>query len=166
MNREDFFKEIAEFETTPLFLIDTTENLQEEIFNNCIYIGMTHELAQEISVDEMLAYLSKVKNNRHNQLIDSNIQFNLIYYVWFDEMAGQLRFNFINSNHSNLPFGCELEFVQLEEEIVATFLRSDYLQGITWDELTLIEKDTEPTAENEPGEFYILKVFKQIITRK
>jgi hypothetical protein len=41
-----------------------------------------------------------------------------------DDQAGQLRFNFINSNHAKLPFGSPVIIVQTEDEILL-----DYLTG-------------------------------------
>ena len=56
------------------------------------------------------------------------------------EQAGQLRFNFINSNHDRLPFSSQLTFADKEKEIL-----NDYLN----------KRHSETT-----------KVFKEIITAK
>ena len=93
---------------------------------------------------------------------------NLIYYLWFDEQAGQLRFNFINSNHDKLPFGCKLVFVDSEKEIIDDFLNSNYLDGIPWSEFKVVDKTKQENVaavEEENLETFTLKVYKQMIYR-
>jgi hypothetical protein len=85
---------------------------------------MSYELASECTVDELRKFLNDVKADRKEQLKQSKNKAGLIYYIWVDEQAGQLRFNFINANHSQLPFDASLIFVDNEEEIL-----SDYLSG-------------------------------------
>ena len=93
---------------------------------------------------------------------------NLIYYLWFDEQAGQLRFNFINSNHDKLPFGCKLVFVDSEKEIIDDFLNSNYLDGIHWSEFKVVDKakqENVAAVEEDNLEIFTLKVYKQMIYR-
>ncbi|MFN7610186.1 MAG: hypothetical protein ACK5QX_04510 [bacterium] len=83
---------------------------------------MKSPLTKEISVDELATFLKEVKNDRQQQLRQSNSKVGLIYYVWVDGQSGQLRFNFINSNHDKLPFGSQLTFVTTEDEILTDYL--------------------------------------------
>ena len=45
-----------------------------------------------------------------------------MFYVWYDEMSSQLKFNVINSKHEKLPFNCNYIFVNSIEEIFNNFL--------------------------------------------
>ncbi|MFZ4739640.1 MAG: hypothetical protein ACOYLE_00570 [Bacteroidales bacterium] len=150
-----------EFETTELFLTDKIDLIDYEIYQNSISIGLTSEQAKNTSSHDILMFLSKVKLNRQKQLIQSDLKIDLIYYLWLDEMAGQLCFNFINSHHSKLPFGCELNFVDSERDIIDSFLKSSYLDGIPFEELKYSEQVNELI---EP--VYRLNIFMQTITRE
>ena len=102
------------------------------------------------------------------QLQQSDVDINLLYYLWFDEQAGQLRFNFINSNHDKLPFRCKLVFVDSEKEIIDDFLNSNYLDGIPWSEFKVVDKTKQENVaavEEENLETFTLKVYKQMIYR-
>ncbi len=157
-NKQTYFDNLIEFETFEIFLTDRTDIIKDEIYHNCLSLGLTLELAREISVNDILGFLCKVKANRKKQLAASNFKVGLIYYLWDDEMAGYLKLNFINSNHVNLPFGCNLNFVQNESLIVENFLKSTYLDGIPFEELT----DSE-TYDRPDQETYKLNVFKELI---
>lgn len=161
INKETFLKQLKEFETAELFVTDKTDIVKTEIYNNAVAIGLTKETASQVSTNDIKTFLAKVKSNRQDQLLKSNIQIDLIYYLWYDEMAGQLRFNLINSNHIRLPFTCNLKYVDTEEEIIEDFLKSSYLNGISFNELTDVENDG---SENDDTEYYV-KVYQQTITR-
>ena len=79
-------------------------------------------------------------------------------------MAGQLRVNFINSNHSELPFGANLEFTSNEVDIIDEFLHSEYLNEITWDKLSDDTGDQQNKKSTEIIDFK-LKVYQEIIRK-
>lgn len=163
IDKQTYFKNLAKFETTAIFFTDKVNLVKNEIQSNCIAIGLTFDLAGQISSDEIIIFLTKLKANRKKQLINCELQIDLIYYSWFDEMAGQFRFNFINSNHNKLPFGCELKFVETEKEIINKFIQSYYLEGIPFNELT--NKEISQEYFDETNESFKLAVFCQAITR-
>ncbi len=154
-NKYTFFKELSKHETTDLFLTDRTDQLHKENYQNSIAIRLTTELAKQISAEEIIAFLSKIKNNRHNQLINSNLQSDLLYYLWFDEMEAQLRINFINSNHSAPPIEGDLHFVETEYEVVYRFLTSPYLDGLLMSEQN--KKETQPEINDNETETRVYK---------
>ena len=83
-------------------------------------------------------------------------------------MNKQLRFNFINSNHDKLPFRCKLIFVDSEKEIIDDFLNSNYLEGIPWNELKVVDKvewENIAAEEEENLKTFTLKVYRQMIYR-
>jgi len=98
------------------------DNVDEEIETNCWSISVNDELSKEFSVDELARFLNEVKADRLEQLRQSKIKVGLIYYVWIDGQAGQLRFNFVNSNHNKLPFRSRLTLGTKENEILTDYL--------------------------------------------
>ena len=56
------------------------------------------DIISQTTTTDFLEFIQKVKDNYKNQLDKSTLDIDLIFYMWFDEMAGQLRFNFINSS--------------------------------------------------------------------
>ena len=114
MTKQEFFKDIQNIKSDKLLITDSVDNVNEEIQNNCWSISINDELSKEISVDELADFLKEVKKDRQQQLRRSNSKVGLIYYVWVDSQAGQLRFNFINSNHDKLPFGSRQNLVTME----------------------------------------------------
>lgn len=157
-----YFKDLEEFESSPLFITDRTDQIKKEIEENFIMIGLNGNLAKSIKAADFTSFLSRVKANRKMQIRQTRMNISLIYYCWFDEPAGHLCFNFINSNHDKLPFGCKLEFVEKEEAILELFINSDTLDGISWDMLT-DTTDPGPTDEEIKRKF-TLKVYKELIS--
>jgi len=96
-------------------------------------------------------------------LIKSEAEVDMRYYSWFDEQAGQLRFNFINSNHKNLPFKSEVQLVESESSIIKGFLASNYHDGIAWSELEEVES-IENQGEDKTQ--YHIKVYMEILRKR
>ena len=118
-DKEELFKDLQDIKADRLFITASTDIVEEEIKNNCWSILMTEEIASECQVVELIEFLRDVKADRREQLKKSEYKVGLIYYLWVDEQAGQLRFNFINSNHDRLPFGARLAFVDSVHGIVS-----------------------------------------------
>ncbi|HYF02317.1 MAG TPA: hypothetical protein VEC36_02995 [Patescibacteria group bacterium] len=158
--KEEFFKSLEEIVEAELFIGSTFEEFEEEAKANHWSISLTSELAKKINAIEILEFLKAVKANRKQQLIQRGFSINLFFYMWFDEQSGTLNFSFIDSTFTRLPFKCTLKLVKSELEIIDDFLQSKYLDGIPWDELT---DNTELEDSNQ--EEYVLKVFKELITK-
>lgn len=155
--KENYFRELSEWETAELFLTDRTDLLEQEISCNCIRLALPPD---GTSVDELVRFLDRVKENRREQLSNSSLTAGLVYYLWFDESAGMLCINFINSNHSSLPFRCVLRPADSERRILECFLHSPYASGIPLAEL----EETNDDAEEENSDFF-LDVFIGNLTR-
>lgn len=155
--KENYFRELSEWETAELFLTDRTDLLEQEISCNCIRLALPPD---GTSVDELARFLDRVKENRRKQLSNSSLTADLIYYLWFDEPAGVLCINFINSNHSSLPFRCALRPADSERRILECFLHSPYVSGIPLAELVEIDDG----AEEENSDFF-LDIFVGNITK-
>src|SRR5688572_455753 len=99
MTKKEFFKDIEDIKSDKLLITDSVDSLDEEVKTNCWAISISDKLSKKFSSDELASFLNEVKTDRREQLRRSKIKVGLIYYVWVDGQAGQLRFNFINSNH-------------------------------------------------------------------
>ena len=66
----------------------------------------------------ILILFERIIENRQQQLDQANTDHGMIFYLWFDELALQLRFNLISDAHERLPFGALFDGVlELEHAI-------------------------------------------------
>ena len=89
-------------------------------------------------------------------------QIKVIFYAWFDEQAGQLRFNLLSDVHEDLPFGCRIRKHTTLTPILKQFLESTTLDGIPFDELIIEDISTDDVTaqeEIEPPSNFVLDVF-------
>ena len=107
----EYIDEVYKLATVDIYITDKTDNVNKEIYENNIKIGVPEHLVQDIDPLTFSIFLSTAKQNAKAQLNKSELNVNLIFYAWLDEQAGQLRYNFINSNHDKIPFVAELNFV-------------------------------------------------------
>ncbi len=164
MSKEEYFNHYESYITEKIFLTDETSQVENEIYENMLSFSISKKNLAELKVTDFKRFLSRIKENRKSQLNVSQTISDIIYYIWHDEMAGQLRVNFINSYHSDLPFGADLEFTSNEVDIIDEFLNSEYLSEITWDKLSDDTEDPENKERTEISDFK-LKVYKEIIKK-
>ncbi|WP_204263115.1 hypothetical protein [Spongiivirga citrea] len=158
MNHFDLILEFKEVIRDRIFITTATDQLETEIESNCWSLSLSKEQAGFVSTHEFAALLDLIKQNRTEQLNNSDYDVNLIFYLWFDEQAGQIRFNLINENHSKLPFTSKVEFAENQKIIISDFLESEYLNGIPFSELD--EKNLTIDREN------ITKVYKELLVKE
>jgi len=164
MSKEEYFNQYESYIAEKLFLTDETSKVENETYENMLSFTICKKYLAKLKVTDFISFLSRIKENRKSQLNVSKTISNLIYYIWHDEMAGQLRVNFINSNHSELPFGADLEFTSNEVDIIDEFLNSEYLDEISWDKLSDDTGDPENNESTERSNFK-LKVYIEIIRK-
>jgi hypothetical protein len=169
-NKIDYFNELSNYISDPIYLTDRTDEVRQEIEYNCWYLGATFDIIAQATITDFLEFIQKVKESYKNQLNNSQFDIDLIFYLWFDEMTGQLCFNFINSNHDKLPFACKLKHTDKQEEIIDKFRNSKYLEGIPHDELEEIDTP-EKMAEIECIEKmlkdnFVLTVYQEKIKKQ
>jgi hypothetical protein len=122
MTKEEFFENLEEIKGNKILITDCVDRLNEEIRHNCHLISMPQGMVDEVTLEELTAFFKDLKETRKKQLKNSTTRIGLIYYIWHERQAGQIRFNLINSNHRKLPFDAPLTFVDREEEILSEFL--------------------------------------------
>jgi hypothetical protein len=154
-----YFQQYKAFESAQLYITARIDELQSEIYHNCLHFDMKDDHSYELDRDDFVAFLSKIKADRQTQWRAADVVAGMIYYIWFDEMSGQLRINFINSNHARLPFGCDIEFVADEREIISLFLSNSSGGMISWSDLKNAE--THEATDVSDSMPYTLKVFQQ-----
>ena len=170
LNKVDFFNELSHQISDPIYLTDKTDEINEEIKFNFWTISASPEIISQTSSIDYLEFIQRVKDEYKNQLNNSRLEIDLIYYLWFDEMSGQLCFNFINSNHATLPFNCKVEKAETPEEIINHYLQITNHGLIPWDELKEIvtqeQIEISTSLEKENEDVFVLTVYKEIIKKR
>jgi len=121
-------------------------------------LSLSQSLAAMFQPAEIQGFLYQVRENRYWQLQQQDLPLELYYYLWYDEQAGQLRFNFITTRTATLPFSATIEVSETEEEIIATFLEASQKA----EEELLPPISTEGAPQQATS--YKVKVFVGIIT--
>ena len=159
MTKETYWAGLQEIVNDPLYLANSDHDLPQEIQENMWSLSLSQSLAAMFQPAEIQGFLYQVRQNRHWQLQQQDLSLELHYYLWYDEQAGQLRFNFITTRTATLPFSATIEVSETEEEIIATFLEAsrkaeeeELLPSIAAEEVT-----QQVTS-------YKVKVFAGIIT--
>lgn len=93
-------------------------------------ISIEQKMARQIDVLDYVRFINDVINNRREQVKNAAENHGMIFYLWFDRMASQLRFNLISDIHEELPFQCELEVIENIEPILEDFLESPFYNGL------------------------------------
>jgi hypothetical protein len=161
MNKQEYLNSLEDIIHGSIYLTSRTDELEYEIQTNHWSIGIDSVTAKSVEQADLITFLNRVRENRVEQLRLSTVDADLLFYLWFDEQAGNLNFNFINSNHSTLPFNSEIEFVANESSIVNEFLLSNHVDGIEWSEL----QDLDDSVEGV-NEVLRVKVYKEVLKRK
>lgn len=149
-NQHDF-EEIID---SPIFIAGDKELLDKEISTNMWDISFDDTLIKYMAMDNLLQFIDNLLNKKKQQLSELNVSCGAIFYMWFDEMACQLRFNLISDVHKKLPFGCQLNIVDSPHSILTHFLQSQCNQEILWDELEEINDGYDNAKD-----IFILNVF-------
>ncbi|RZK33891.1 MAG: hypothetical protein EOO61_14520 [Hymenobacter sp.] len=124
MTKEAYWIGLQEIVTDPLYLANSDHDLPREIQENMWSLSLSQSLAAMFQPAEIKGFLYQVRQNRHWQLKQQDRPLELYYYLWYDEQAGQLRFNFITTRTATLPFSATIEVSETEEEIIAIFLQA------------------------------------------
>ena len=170
VNKTDFFNDLSSHISEPMYLTDKTDEVNEEIKHNHWVLTVPSDIVAQTTTAEFLEFIQKVKDNYKSQLDKSPLDIDLTFYLWFEE-PGELCFNFINSNHDTLPFGCKLKYTDRPEEIVDEYLKSKYHdQVIPWDELQTVETPEEiaeaDRLEKELHDNFVLTVYQEKIIKQ
>ncbi|WP_088833101.1 hypothetical protein [Paenibacillus tyrfis] len=156
MNKEFYFKNLEEIVSDIIVIGNSEQDLTEETTNNMWRISLDLKLAKTIEVDDYREFFLKVIQNRQEQVIRSSQNHGMIFYLWFDPLACQLRFNLISALNERLPFQCNLEFVENMDEIIINFLNSPFHNGFPL-------QGYQENIEEKP---YVLKIYKKVLNKE
>ena len=113
------------------------EDVMFEARENLHRFTCTADQAKILETDEICEFFDYYIDVKKNQLNNEYDSYNMVIYIWFDEMVGSLCSSLISRTHlPQLPFSCCVNTDVRLEDIVDRFLRSRYLEGIPYDELT------------------------------
>ena len=151
MNKKKYFEELEEIVTDSIFVGSSETDLQKEIDTNMWRISISEDIAKQITYYDLIEFLSKVIKNRQDQIDNNtNINHGMFFYLWFDLMASQLRFNLISDVNEKLPFSCKIRILNDPKEIIDDFLGSPFHNGLP------IEGYNHETEEKE----FELKIYR------
>lgn len=155
--KAEYLRDLDKFIIEPIFVGNGISDFEREISENMLAISISFEIAKECKVTDFLDFFERLIQNRRKQL-EAYPDRRMLFYVWFDEQAAQLRLSLISAEHKVPPFGAEIRLAALDE-IITDFLRSKYLAGIPLSEFSIADPESET---REPFDL-ILKVYYILI---
>lgn len=154
---QDLLASFQEVITDELFIGSSRDDLPNEIRINKWLITLSHEQCQSLTISGLLTLFERIIENRQQQLDRANANHGMIFYLWFDEQALQLRFNLISASHEHLPFGCQLNILPTPEPILDRYLHYSYHETIPWSELHEVSQEWKADEEEKP---FVLDVYQ------
>lgn len=156
MNKDQYFNDLEEIITDKIFIGTSETDLHREIETNMWRISIPAELSEKVTVEDFNEFIYKIISQRKKQINDSSSNKGMYFYLWFDWMASQLRFNLISDTNEKLPFNCELQFVDDPIDIINDFINSPFHNGLP------IEGIEDKSEEEEIS----LKIYKVHLRRQ
>ena len=112
-------------------------------------ISLTKEMASNLSVQDVSECVKNLIDKRRAEAKRRQVV-PLLFYLWFDEQAGQLRFSITSvADPSRLAFHCAINTGAKLSEIVSQVLASPYLDGIPFEELDEEHSDSPDLTSSE-----------------
>jgi hypothetical protein len=140
---------------SPVF-IDFDKMLQnKEIYENMWVISIDSKILKQLTIECLSTFIDVLLKKRTQQILQLSLSCPVIFYMWFDEMAAQLRFNIISNLNEKLPFKCKLNIVPSPDSILNQFLISQQHPEISWDELEEVSDD----FDDKETDNFVLDVF-------
>ncbi|WP_449601885.1 hypothetical protein [Paenibacillus sp. Marseille-Q9583] len=156
MNKDEYFENLEEIITDQIYIGSSESDIQKEIETNMWRITIQPDLAKENLIDDFDNFINKVIENRQEQIGRSNSANGMIFYLWFDLMASQLRFNLISDVNKELPFACSIQYTGDKREVLEDFINSPLHNGLP------IEGYDDGFVEKE----FVLTIYKKHLRRK
>jgi hypothetical protein len=141
----------------PIVVGSTADDLNREIKANTWWLSVPDDIRATMSRNDVARFLEALMRDRSAQIRRMKATHGMIFYVWFDELAAQLRFSLISDVHERLPFGCSIRLLLSPDTIIDAFLQSGggYLP---WADF--VEPDPSTSLElDEAADDYTLDVY-------
>ena len=152
---QDLLASFQEVITDELFIGSSGDDLPLEMANKW-WITLSHEQCQSLTTSDLLTLFERIIENRQQQLDRANADHGMIFYLWFDEQAFQLRFNLISDSHEHLPFRAHYHVLSTPEPIFERYLRFSYHESLPWSELQEVSEEWNDAEEKE----YVFDVYQ------
>jgi hypothetical protein len=99
-----------------------------------------------VAPEELASVFQQVLARRRS--LAASVRFPVTFYLWHDEMAGQLRFSTAHCTLGTLPFSASLDLLEDPRIVLTDFLGSSYRDDIPWEHLT--ESSSATNTEDAP----------------
>lgn len=129
-----FHEWLTEVAATDLTVDLGRGGLNHEAHSNQWGFSFTQEQVQNLSPEDVNAFLSEVINIYDHRLRQANASGCMAFYCWFDAQASELRFSLVSEAHGGVPFAHPIETVNSLVEIVELLLGASHHDGIPLDE--------------------------------
>lgn len=145
MSKKEFIEELNEIIEDPIFIGNSIDDLFSETGENTWGVSMGQELANEITMEELVLFFTQVQTNRKEQIAQIS-DHPMIFYAWFDWQAASLKFSLISAFHEKLPFNSPYKTIASIEPIIAEFLQFQFHDGFL---ITDIQDEISAETEEE-----------------
>lgn len=138
-------------------VITKNDLIKVETDCNMWTIGISVGLVDKLSVKDLEDFIAKLLANRSSQLIALKINKPVIFYLWFDAQALQLRFNLISSIDRSLPFGCKLTYLETYTPILKDFIVTTKKVAFQEDQVEYINPEND--IDDDDDDNFTLNVY-------
>lgn len=145
----------------PILINNNTLGINEEIQQNMWIVEVDYLFAKDINLADLMNFFSTLLATRQFQLGKEKTLSKTLFYLWFDEQAMQLRFNFISINNATLPFECQLNKVNSAAIILENYLMAIHRNNSEDDTIEFINQNFNV---NDSEDDYILNLYEEIIS--
>ncbi|HEX4068657.1 MAG TPA: hypothetical protein VHX42_01040 [Candidatus Babeliales bacterium] len=137
-------------------LVSLSGGLSEEIYHNMWCVSLEGNLIESITFKQLKSFVDELIKHRELQLKDKIFLRGVVFYMWFDQQALQLRFNIITGDATSLPFECKIQLQTSPDLILNKFINTVKDVARCGDQIEFFDsKDWEDENEEE----YVLDVF-------
>jgi hypothetical protein len=157
LNKLEFYDII-----TDKVLISTDVNKIDEAMKNLWVFSIDWD-SKKVTKEELLCFYKAVVISRSNYLKEHFPAVKMVFYTWYDDLAGNLRFSMISDTKGKLPFGCNIHHVDSISVIIQEYIDGEYKGFIPiseFEDVTNLEfkQEEEDSEEEERLKNYVLNV--------
>ena len=86
-----------------------SSEINEEARANMVCFGFNQDLLESWGANSLTDFLGACSEVYRTKCTGTA----MVFYAWFDELAGQFRVSSVSQSHNKLPFGCKLNQTDL-----------------------------------------------------
>lgn len=145
----------------PIYFALNKEEADQEIFRNWVSINIPSSDLKRITINELHNLFNKIIQAKAQilQSLPKEKKELMLFYMWFDEKAGNLNYNLIQKNYfSTLPFRSKIQINKSMEEILKEFYNSPYVDGIPLKEFDSVDGVVEKVDSQHTLNVYLIEL--------